>query len=118
MTRDEVDAICAALPGAWYASHHDGGLDAWKVGDKMFATIGMAGDGVSVKCPDVETAEMLISAGAAIKAKYFHRSWVRVPFDGADPAAMRTRIHTSYDLIRASLPKKLQATLPAWPAID
>ena len=114
MTRDDVDAICAALPGAWFASHHDGGLDAWKVGDKMFATIGMTGDGVSVKCRDVETAQMLIGGGAAIKAKYFHRSWVRVPFDGADPDEMRARIHGSYAIIRASLPKKVQATLAAW----
>lgn len=114
MTRDEVDAICSALPGAWFASHQDGGLDAWKVGDKMFATIGMAGDGVSVKCTDVETAQMLIDAGAAIKAKYFHRSWVRVPFDGADPDEMRARIHISYDIIRNALPKKVQAALAAW----
>ncbi|WP_299686946.1 MmcQ/YjbR family DNA-binding protein [uncultured Tateyamaria sp.] len=116
MTRDDVDTICAALPGAWFASHHDGGLDAWKVGDKMFATIGMVGDGVSVKCVDTEIAQMLIDAGAAIKAKYFHRSWVRVPFDGADPEAMRARIHSSYALIRASLPKKHRAALPAWDA--
>ncbi len=114
MTRDDVDRICAALPGAWFASHQDGGLDAWKVGDKMFATIGMMGDGVSVKCADVETAQMLIDAGAAIRAKYFHRSWVRVPFDGADATFMRARIHISYDIIRASLPRKVQATLAAW----
>ena len=114
MTRNDVDAICSALPGAWFASHHDGGLDAWKVGDKMFATIGLANDGVSVKCADVDTAQMLIEVGAAIKAKYFHRSWVRVHFDGADPDEMRARIHSSYAIIRASLPKKVQATLTAW----
>ncbi|WP_415920767.1 MmcQ/YjbR family DNA-binding protein [Tateyamaria sp. SN6-1] len=116
MTRNDIDAICAALPGAWFASHQDGGLEAWKVGDKMFATIGMAGDGVSVKCADVETAQMLIEVGAAIKAKYFHRSWVRVPFDGADPDLMRARIQSSYTLIRTSLPKKTQATLAPWPS--
>ena len=114
MTREIVDTICAALPGAWFASHHDGGLDAWKVGDKMFATIGMANDGVSVKCADVETAQMLIDAGAAIRAKYFHRSWVRLPFGASDPDLLRDRIHISYGLIRTSLPKRAQATLAAW----
>lgn len=114
MTREEVDTICAALPGAHWASHHDGGLDAWKVGDKMFACIGMAGDGVSVKCPDVETAAFLIEIGAAQKAKYFHRSWVRVPFEGKGPQEMTDRIHQSYGIIRTSLTKKMQATLGAW----
>ncbi|WP_420011590.1 MmcQ/YjbR family DNA-binding protein [Tateyamaria sp.] len=113
MTRDEVDQICAALPGAHLASHHDGGLDAWKVGGKMFACIGMAGDGVSVKCDDVDTAQFLIEIGAARKAKYFHRSWVRVPFEGKGPQEMTERIQSSYDLIRASLTKKVQATLPS-----
>jgi predicted DNA-binding protein (MmcQ/YjbR family) len=114
MTRQDVDKICAALPGAHWASHHDGGLDAWKVGDKMFVCIGMAGNGVSVKCADVDTAQFLIEIGAAQKAKYFHRSWVRVPFAGKDPHEMTDRIHQSYGLIRASLPKKVQAGLEAW----
>ncbi len=114
MTRDDVDSICAALPGAHWASHDAGGLDAWKVGDKMFACIGQAGDGVSVKCADIDTAQFLIEIGAAIKAPYFHRSWVRVPFDTKDADEMRDRIHTSYALIRASLPKKVQAQIGPW----
>ena len=114
MTRDTVDAICSALPGAWFSSVHDGGLDAWKVGDKMFATIGIANDGVSVKCASVEAAQMLIEVGVARKAKYFHRSWVRMPFEGADAGEMRARIHVSYDIIRNALPKKVQAELAAW----
>lgn len=115
MTREDVDKICAALPGAHWASHHDGGLDAWKVGDKMFACIGVVGDGVSVKCPDVETAQFLIEVGAAEKARYFHRSWVRVPFEGKDSDEMTDRIHSSYSLVRAGLPKRVQAELGSWP---
>ena len=116
MTRDITDSICAALPGAHWASHQEGGLDAWKVGDKMFACIGIANDGVSVKCADVESAQFLIEIGAAQKARYFHRSWVRVPFDGKDADELRDRLHTSYTIIRASLPKKVQADLAPWPA--
>ena len=114
MTREEADQICAALPGAYYVSHADGGLDAWKVGDKMFACIGHAADGVSVKTPDVESAQFLIEIGAAQKAKYFHRSWVRVTFADRDVDEVRDRIHTSYGLIRGALPRKVQATLAAW----
>jgi predicted DNA-binding protein (MmcQ/YjbR family) len=118
MMREDVDKICAALPGAYYVSHQDGGLDAWKVGDKMFACIGQTGDGVSVKCADVQTAHFLIEIGAATKARYFHRSWVRVPFDGKGPQEMQERIHTSYGLIRASLTKRVQAELADWASPD
>lgn len=114
MTREDIDAICSALPGAHFASHNDGGLDAWKVGDKMFACIGLSDDGVSVKCADTEAAQFLIEIGAAIKAPYFHRSWVRVMFNDKDANEMRDRIHTSYGLIRASLTKKVQTTLSNW----
>lgn len=118
MTRHEADAICAALPGATYHSHADGGLDAWKVGDKMFACIGHIDDGVSVKTDSIDTATFLIDIGAAQKAKYFHRSWVRVPFAGKDADEVRDRIYTSYGLIRSSLTKKAQAALDPWPAAD
>lgn len=111
MTRDDVNAICKVLPGADWSDPWGGGHDAWKVGGKMFACIGMANDGVSVKTPDIETAQMLIDAGLAEKARYFHRSWVRVRWEGAEPDEMRHRLHTSYDLVRSGLTKKVQATL-------
>ena len=112
MTRDDVNEICKALPGAEWSDPWGGGHDAWKVGGKMFACIGMANDGVSVKTPDVETATMLIEAGVAEKAPYFHRSWVRVKWESAETEEMTHRLVTSYDIVRASLTKKLQATLP------
>lgn len=112
MTRDDINDICKTLPGAEWSDPWGGGHDAWKIGGKMFACIGMANDGVSVKTPDIETAAMLIEAGAAERAPYFHRSWVRVKWDNADPDAMRHRLITSYDIVRASLTKKAQAALP------
>lgn len=111
MSRDTVTALCSALPGAACSEPFGPGTDVWKVGDKIFAAVGGADRGVSVKCPDVETAEMLRDAGAAEKAPYFHKSWVLVPFAGADPGELAHRIAVSYDTIRASLPKKLQAGL-------
>ncbi|WP_170607842.1 MmcQ/YjbR family DNA-binding protein [Ruegeria arenilitoris] len=110
MSRETVNAICAELPGAELSDPRGGGHDAWKVGDKMFACIGTVGDGVSVKTPDIETAQMLIDAGIATKAPYFHRSWIRLSWD-TDAEEMRHRLTVSYDLVRASLTKKLQATL-------
>ena len=114
MTRETVNLICRDLPGAECSDPWGGGHDAWKVGGKMFACIGSAGDGVSVKTPDIETAQMLIDAGAAEKAPYFHRSWVRLPWS-SDEEELRHRLETAYAVIRSGLTKKLQATLPPLP---
>jgi len=108
--RDRLHSICADLPGAEKSDPWGGGHDAWKVGDKMFATIGASLPGVAVKCADIETAEMLIEAGVGEKAPYFHKSWVKLPEDVADDI-LRHRTLTSYDLIRSKLPKKVQSAL-------
>lgn len=110
MSRDLVNAICAELPGAEVSDPWGGGHDAWKVGSKMFACIGAVMPGVSVKTDSVETAEMLIAAGVAVKAPYFHRSWVNLPW-GSTEAELRHRIEQSYKLVRAGLPKRIQVTL-------
>ncbi len=112
--RDEINTVCAALPGAVKSDPWGGGHDCWKIGDKMFALLGME-PGVSVKCPDVETAEFLRDTTDAERAPYFHRSWVRLP-EGTDLDEATHRIRISYGLIRSGLTKKLQASLPEWEA--
>lgn len=79
MSRKAVHAICKAFPGAEVSDPWGGGHDAWKVGGKMFACVGAVMPGVSVKADSIETAEVLIAAGVATKAPYFHRSWVNLP---------------------------------------
>ena len=111
MSRDTVNAICATLTGAERSDPWGGGHDAWKVGGKMFACIGSVAPGVSVKTPDIETAQMLIEAGVGLKAPYFHRSWIHLPWDTAE-GELRHRLDVAYDTIRAGLTKKVQATLP------
>jgi len=107
-----VNKICQALPGAQWSDPWGGGHDAWKVGGKMFATIGTVDTGVSVKTPDIETASLLIEMGRAVKAPYFHRSWVHIPWGQVEEDELRDRLTTSYDIVRAGLTKKVQATLP------
>ena len=109
--RNRVRQVCATLPGAECSDPWGGGHDAWKVGGKMFACIGAVTAGVSVKTRDIETAQMLIERGIASKAPYFHRSWVQLPDDCAVDE-LRHRLIISYDLIRASLTKKLRSALP------
>ncbi len=110
--RDRVNAIAKGMPGAELTHPFDQGHDAWKVGGKMFTCIGAINPGVSVKTPDVETAAMLIEAGAATKAPYFHRSWVHLG-DDCPEDELRHRIAISYDTVRNGLTKKAQAALPA-----
>ncbi|MEO0917147.1 MAG: MmcQ/YjbR family DNA-binding protein [Pseudomonadota bacterium] len=111
MFRARVDHICKAFPGAEKSDPWGGGHDAWKIGGKMFACIGSMEPGISVKTPDIETAELLIEAGVGIKAPYFHKSWIRLPED-TDEGELRHRLEISYDIVRSGLTKKLQATLP------
>lgn len=110
MTRDVVNRICAALPGADLSDPWGGGHDCWKVGGKMFAVIGAVSPTVSVKTDGIETAELLIETGIAERAPYFHRSWVALPLD-CESDELRHRIESSYRLIRKGLPKKVQAAL-------
>lgn len=114
MDRDAVNALCAGLPGATLSDPWGGGHDAWKIGDKMFACIGAVTPGVSVKTDSVETAEMLIEVGVAVRAPYFHRSWVNLPW-GTPEDEFRHRLTQSYRLVRGALPKKIQAALPPFP---
>lgn len=110
MTRALVNAICATFPGSEVSDPWGGGHDCWKVGGKMFAVVGAVLPGVSVKTDGFETAEMLIAAGVASRAPYLHRSWVHLP-DDVSVEELRHRLAASYDLIRAALPKKVQAVL-------
>ena len=112
MTRALVNAYAATLPGASVSDPWGGGHDTWKVGGKMFAGVGARDDhGVDVKCPDIETAQLLIEIGRARCARYLHASWVTVPSGVVEDAEMCDRILISYRLIRAGLPKQVQAGL-------
>ncbi len=112
MTRATVNAHAATLPGTSHSDPWAGGHDAWKVGGKLFAVVGVREDhGLDIKCPDIETAQLLIEMGRAFRAPYFHKSWVRVPFGLVDDQELCDRITISYTIIRASLPKKVQALL-------
>ncbi|SEA00205.1 MmcQ/YjbR family DNA-binding protein [Rubrimonas cliftonensis] len=107
---DRVAGLCRDMPGAEVSDPWGGGHAAWKVGGKLFACIGAVTPGVAVKCRDIETAAMLIDAGVASRAPYFHRSWALLPEDVADDE-LAHRLRASYALIRRNLTKKAQAAL-------
>jgi predicted DNA-binding protein (MmcQ/YjbR family) len=112
MTRQIVNTYAATLPGAVCSDPWGGGHDAWKVGGKMFADVGATEDyGVAVKCDSVETAQLLIDVGHALRAPYFHKSWVRLSWGLVDDDELRMRILTSYEIIRGKLSLKMQKAL-------
>ena len=110
MSRATVNAICQTFPGAEVSDPWGGGHDAWKVGGKMFASIGTKIPGVAIKTDSIETAEMLIEMGVGRKAPYFHRSWINVPWDLPEDE-LRQRLADSYRIVRAGLTRKAQASL-------
>lgn len=74
----------------------------------MFACIGAANDGVSVKTPSIEDASLLIEMERAVRAPYFHRSWVRVGCEAVPVEEVRDRFETSYRIVFGGLTKKRQ----------
>jgi predicted DNA-binding protein (MmcQ/YjbR family) len=110
MPRETVNTICKTFPGAEVSDPWGGGHDAWKVGGKMFASMGAIMEGVSIKTDSVETAQMLIEAGVGKKAPYFHGSWINISWD-MDEEELRGRLQNSYQLILAGLPKKTQLAI-------
>jgi len=110
MDRESLNKICEQFPGAECSDPWGGGHDAWKVGGKMFASIGSHTPGIAVKTESIEQASHLIDLGIAQKAPYFHGSWILLPWD-TEPDEAQHRIMNSYQLIRAKLPKKVQAGL-------
>ncbi len=111
MSRELVNEMCAAQPGAEWSDPWGGGHDCWKVGGKIFALIGTEGTHVAVKTNGVEIAELLIQTGVAERAPYMHRSWVALALDSA-PDELAHRVRHSYRLVRGGLTKKAQADLP------
>ncbi|QQA44567.1 MmcQ/YjbR family DNA-binding protein [Pelagovum pacificum] len=115
MSRDIVNSYCATLPGAEVSDPWGGGHDAWKVGGKMFASVGAMDQGVSVKTPSIEDAQLLIEMERAVKAPYFHRSWVMLPWGLVGEDEIKERLLTSYGIIRSGLTKKAQEALGPMP---
>ncbi|WP_368183841.1 MmcQ/YjbR family DNA-binding protein [Aestuariibius sp. HNIBRBA575] len=110
MSQSAIQNICAAQAGAEKSFPFDETTEVWKVAGKIFAAVTGDGTKVSVKTPSVEDAQLLIEMGRGEKAPYFHKSWVRVSAD-IPLDELTDRIEKSYGIIRAALPKKVQATL-------
>jgi predicted DNA-binding protein (MmcQ/YjbR family) len=113
MALEWVRTICKALPHTTEEVLWGGDL-VFKTGGKMYCVTPLEPGGLSLtfKVPVEEFAELCERDGV-IPAPYMARHhWVALEREGALPRAeTRQRIRTSYDLVRAKLPKKVQASL-------
>ena len=111
MDQSDTNAICNAFQGATLEFPFGPEPNVWKVGNKIFA-ITNAPNGVSLKCADAPTADLLIDMGRASKAPYLPRGgWVLIEWGMMEAGELAERLKTSYDTVRASLTKKAQAEL-------
>ncbi len=105
MTAEEVEAICLSLPGAhkvvqWMDSK------VYKLNKKVFAVVTPDGKYVTLKCETIETADMLISAGAAAAAHHLPRGgWVTIDLSSMPTSELHERLTRSYSVVRSGLPK-------------
>ncbi|WP_137112366.1 MmcQ/YjbR family DNA-binding protein [Rhodobacter sp. SY28-1] len=104
-----ANTLCARQAGGEKSQPFGPDADVWKVGGKIFAVT--SAQGTVVKTDSLETAALVIEMGRAMKAPYFHASWMLLPHGQVPDEELAERVATSYALIRASLPKRVQSTL-------
>lgn len=109
MTRDDVLAICAQLPGAVEDYPFGDGVVVFKLGGRMFALVPLTGKpgSVNLKC-DPELAVALRSRYSAVRPGYHQnkRHWNTIDLDGSIPdTECQEMIRHSYDLVAAQLPR-------------
>ena len=107
--------VCSGLPGAVEEYPFGDEVAVFKVGEKMFALVMLAGEpgSVNLKC-DPHWALELRARHEAVRPGYHQdkRHWNTVDLDGSvDEADLREWIHHSYDLVVSGLPKKERTRL-------
>ena len=110
MTLDSLRTLCLSFPGATEGMKWEVDI-CFMVGEKMFCVTGTDGH-VSLKLTPEAFTELTERDGI-IPSPYLARNhWVSVRhFSNLKTAEWKQYIRMSYDLVRAKLPKKVQAGL-------
>ena len=116
MRLDRLKAFALALPHATFVKQWGENL-VFKVGGKMFMIVSLDGDTVEAcafKCSPADYARLTSEVDGIVPASHnlFKSHWVTLE----DPEALtenqlKAQVRTAHGLIRAALPKKIQATL-------
>lgn len=116
MTPEEFNAFCGSLPSATHVVQW-GGADVWKVGGKLFAVMWAGEDkhaGITFK-PTPMSYDILRTQPGLRPAPYMASrgirwiQWYSGESMGADD--LKLYLRRSYELVRESLPKRVQAEL-------
>ena len=115
VTRDDVLAMCAALPGAVEDYPFGDEVAVFKVGGRMFALVSLDGEpgSVNLKC-DPDLALELRAQHRAVRPGYHQdkRHWNTLELDGSLGAEeVAEMIDHSYQLVVSRLPRAARATL-------
>jgi predicted DNA-binding protein (MmcQ/YjbR family) len=114
MTNDSIRDHCLSLPHTTEVVRWEDHL-LFKVAGKMFAIIELDGHSCAFKCTPEKYAELVeMEDIAGSSHNMWKHQWVTTETLTALPEAeFRELLTESYRLVRASLPKKLQAELDA-----
>jgi predicted DNA-binding protein (MmcQ/YjbR family) len=118
MTLDTIRRLCLSLPGVTEDIKWEDDL-VFSVGGKMFVVAMLEPPHrVSFKCDD-ETFAELVERDNVIPAPYLARAkWVSIESlgTGMDWRELEGRVRRSYELVKAGLPKRVQAELGRSPS--
>ncbi len=121
MRLDRLRAFALSLPHATVVKQWGETL-VFKIGGKMFMIVSLDGDtaeAIALKCSPADYDRLLDEVGGTRPASHnlYKSHWVTLE----DPEALaetrlKAQVRAAYDLIRAALPKKMQAAISAPPA--
>lgn len=116
---DRVRRICRIFPHVTEDIKWENDL-VFSIGRKMFAVVWLEPPGrVSFKCTPEEFAELIEREGIRPAPYLARASWVSVEEDEAlERSELEARLRRSYDLVKTTLTKKLQAELGGTRAPD
>lgn len=115
MTRDELNQFCASLPHATHVVQW-GGSDVYKIGDKLFAVIGMGGESNAITFKASEMAFEILSDSPGLRpAPYMASRGLKWIQNYAEPGlpddSLRDHIRASFDMVVSGLTRKKRADL-------
>jgi len=115
LSRDELNDFCAALPHATHVVQW-GGSDVYKVGGKLFAVIGMGGEGNAITFKATDLGFEVLSDTPGLRPAPYMASrglkWIQHYAEpGLPDDSLRAHIQASYDMIVAKIPGKKRTEL-------
>jgi predicted DNA-binding protein (MmcQ/YjbR family) len=116
MRLDRLKAFALSLPHATFVKQWGENL-VFKIGGKMFLIVSLDGEtieGCAFKCTPADYTRLSTEVDGIKPASHnlYKSHWVQLEDPEALPEAqLKIQVRSAYDLIRAALPKKLQASL-------